>query len=135
VGPEAASGVAELDAAWTGGQRIRDLQYLLETGVGFVMQQEGRNTGYLCAYSSRGGVYVGPAVAETEDQLHALLHAARSHYRKQGLIFRMPGCNSGLLHRLLSEGFRISSLGTFLVRGEWQPSGAAELLAVFPESL
>ena len=64
-----------------------------------------------------------------------MLAEVRRFYPQQGMIFRLPARNASLLTRLLHQGFRVSSLGTLMVRGEYQVPAAAEILAVFPESL
>lgn len=135
VGIESLELVADLDQRLTGISRSQDLRYLLETGVGFLVRGNGSETGYLCAYSSRGGVYVGPAAAHDDEKLYQLLQAVRGHYEQRSMVFRLPARQSDLLQRLLREGYRLSNLGTLMVRGEWTPPAAAELLAVFPESL
>jgi len=124
-----------LDRKINGATREVDLRYLIDVGLALLLQQEGVDCGYLCAYTNRGGTYIGPALASSQQQLQELLKAVSGYYPQQGLIFRLPARNDNLLQQVLMRGFRVSSLGTLMVRGEYQQSAGAEMLAVFPESL
>jgi len=135
VDPPLAKRIFALDHRLSGAIREVDLRYLVEAGLGLLLRQRGRDCGYLCAYTSHGGAYIGPALAPGPEQLLQLLRAVHQYYPRQGTIFRLPARNAILLQQLLDRGFRISSLGTLMVRGDYQPPDAAEMLAVFPESL
>jgi len=40
-----------------------------------------------------------------------------------------------LLRYVFDAGFVISNVGTYMVRGEWQPPRGAHLMAMFPEAI
>jgi len=39
------------------------------------------------------------------------------------------------LRYVFDSGFVISNIGTYMVRGEWQPPRGAHLMAMFPEAI
>jgi hypothetical protein len=52
-----------------------------------------------------------------------------------GVGLRALASRPAFLNRLLTAGFRIGHLGTYMVRGVWAPAAGAHIPASFPESI
>jgi predicted N-acetyltransferase YhbS len=86
-------------------------------GVARVVERHGRITGYASSVA-----FFGHAVAETDDDLKALIGAAES-FAGPGVL--VPTCNGELMRWCLGEGLRITQTMTLMTRGLYnQPAGA-----------
>jgi predicted N-acetyltransferase YhbS len=100
-----------------GHARHGDLADAIQQGTATVVERDGRITGYA---SSVG--FFGHAVAETNDDLKALISAAREF---TGPGFHIPSRNSELMRWCLEKGFRIRQPMTLMSIGPYQePAGA-----------
>jgi hypothetical protein len=89
----------------------------VERGAATVVEREGRITGYASEVA-----FWGHGVAETDDDLKALIAAAPSF---GGPGFLVPARNAGLLRWCLARGLRIVQPMTLMTFGWYQePTGA-----------
>ncbi|MBS1797327.1 MAG: GNAT family N-acetyltransferase [Acidobacteria bacterium] len=100
-----------------GHTRRGDLPAGLAPGAGLVVERGGRITGYTTGLS-----YFGHTVAETNEDLKALIGAADSF---PGAGFLLPTRNAAVLRWCLDNGLRIIQPLTLMSRGIYQePRGA-----------
>jgi predicted N-acetyltransferase YhbS len=100
-----------------GHNRGGELADAIGQGVARVVERSGRITGYATPIA-----FFGHAVAETDDDLKALIGAAEAF---PGPGFLVPTCNGELMRWCLGEGLRITQTMTLMTRGLYnQPAGA-----------
>jgi hypothetical protein len=100
-----------------GHERGGELADALTQGSARVVQRTGRITGYATPIA-----FFGHAVAETNDDLMALISAADSF---PGAGFLVPTRNGELMRWCLGKGLRITQTMTLMARGLYnQPVGA-----------
>jgi predicted N-acetyltransferase YhbS len=100
-----------------GHERGGELADAVKQGVSRVAERNGRITGYATPIA-----YFGHAVAETNEDLMALIGAAESF---PGAGFLVPTRNGELMRWSLGEGLRITQTMTLMTRGLYnQPVGA-----------
>ena len=100
-----------------GHSRSGELADAIAQGAARVVERNGRITGYATPIA-----FSGHAVAETDDDLRALIGAAESF---PGPGFLVPACNGELMRWCLGEGLRITQTMTLMTRGLYnQPAGA-----------
>lgn len=129
----------EYDRARTGADRRRDLTLLASTGAALVC--EGRTSagssgfiGYLFYRSLPARVVIGPAVAESDQVLAALIDAVSSSVPGRAAVIRASAASPAVLRRAFERGFRVDHLGNLMVLGSYA-APPAQLYALFPESL
>lgn len=127
--------VAALDARLTGMQRQPDIALLLGFARQLVCERDGRLTGFLCRVSFGDNTLLAPAAAEELDDLKALLCRAVQLPGPRLTHLRLTARQHEVLRYVLDAGFVISNVGTYMVRGEWQPPRGAHLMAMFPEAI
>ncbi len=123
VRPATESGGADLAAGNAlcervhGHSRTGELRDAITQGVASVVERDGRITGY-----TTGIAFFGHAVAETTDDLKALISAAQSIH---GPGFLAPSSNGELLRWCLANGLRIPHTMTLMSIGLYnEPAGA-----------
>jgi predicted N-acetyltransferase YhbS len=108
---------AELCVRVHGHERARELSDAIVEGAARVVERGGRLTGY-----ATGAGYAGHAVAETNDDLKALLGSAE---RFTGLGVLVPSRNGDLLRWCLENRLRIVQQSTLMTIGLYnEPRGA-----------
>ena len=132
------------DRARTGADRRRDLALLASTGAGLVCEGGGAGAaaaegsspiaGYLFFRSLPARVVIGPAVAESDHVLAALIDAVASSLPGRAAVIRASAATPLVLRRAFQRGFRVDHLGNLMVVGPYTPP-PAQLYALFPESL
>lgn len=128
--------VERYDRSRTGADRRRDLALLASTGGGFVLPGEGRGeiAGYLFYRALPARVVIGPAVAESDQILAALVDGVAASLPGRAAVIRASAAAPVLLRRAFERGFLVDHLGNLMVRGSYTPP-PAQLYALFPESL
>jgi hypothetical protein len=106
------------------------------TGAGSDDGAEGAATiaGYLFFRSLPARVVIGPAVAESDHVLAALIDAVASALPGRAAVIRASAATPLVLRRAFQRGFRVDHLGNLMVVGPYVPP-PAQLYALFPESL
>jgi hypothetical protein len=127
--------VAALDERLTGMRRQQDIALLLGFATQLVCERDGRLTGFLCRAPFGDSTLLAPAVAEGPDDLKALLCGAVRLPGPRLTHLRPTASQPELLRYVFDAGFVISNVGTYMVRGEWQPPRGAHLMAMFPEAI
>ena len=127
--------VAALDARLTGMRRQPEYALLLGLGRQLVCERDGRLTGFLCRVSAGDSTLLGPAAAEGLDDLKGLLCEAAQLPGPRPIYLRLVASQHEVLRYVFDAGFVISNIGTYMVRGEWQPPRGAHLMAMFPEAI
>jgi hypothetical protein len=122
------------DVARTGSDRGRDLALLAATGRAFVMERAGVLAGYVFYRPLPARVIVGPALAESPEQLADLVDAVADALPERPAVIRGSAASPLVLQRAFERGFRIDHLGNLMVTGPYAPP-PAQLYALFPESL
>ncbi|HEX7299418.1 MAG TPA: GNAT family N-acetyltransferase [Solirubrobacteraceae bacterium] len=111
---DAADALAHQVHGHTRGGELRDA---IDDGTAVVVEREERITGYATGFG-----YPWHAVAETNDDLHALLACAQ---RFRGLGILVPSRNAELLRWCLAHGLRIVQQSTLMSIGLYnEPAGA-----------
>ena len=137
--------IEQYDLARTGADRGRDLALLAQSGSAFILQDEGpggqpgrpagdRIGGYLFYRPLPARVIIGPAVAESAENLTALIDAVATSLPGRAAVIRGSAAVPSVLQQAFARGFRVDHLGNLMVAGEYQ-SPPAQLYALFPESL
>jgi GNAT superfamily N-acetyltransferase len=127
--------VAALDEQKTGMRRHPDFALLLSLGAQLVCERDGRLTGFLCRVPADDECMLGPGTAETLDDLWALLCEAVRVPGPARVRFWVTARQHELLRYAFDAGFLISSLSTYMVKGEWQPPEGPHFMAMFPEAI
>ena len=127
--------VAVLDERITGMRRRADFAYLLSLASQLVSERGGRLTGFLCRALLGDATLVAPAAAEELDDLKGLLCQAMQLPGPRLTHLRLTASQPEVLRYVFDAGFVISNVGTYMVRGEWQPPRGAHLMAMFPEAI
>jgi len=127
--------VAALDERKTGMRRRPDFALLLSLGSQLVCERDGCLTGFLCRVPADGECMLGPGAAETIDDLRALLCAAVRVPGPARVRFWVTARQDELVRYAFDAGFLISSLSTYMVKGEWQPPPGPHFMAMFPEAI
>jgi hypothetical protein len=143
--------IEKYDLARTGADRGRDLALLAQSGSAFIFEEEGHAGmsgdrpaasqptgsqigGYLFYRSLPARVIIGPAVAESAENLIALIDAVATSLPGRAAVIRGSAAVPSVLQQAFARGFRVDHLGNLMVAGEYQ-SPPAQLYALFPESL
>jgi hypothetical protein len=127
--------VGELDERKTGMRRRPDYTLLLSLGRQLVCHQNGPLTGFLCRVPTDDEVMLGPGAAETLDDLRALLEEALRIPGPRRMRLWLTASQHELLRCVFDAGFAISSISTYMVKGEWQPPPGPHFMAMFPEAI
>ena len=127
--------VAALDERLTGMRRRVDFAHLLSLASQLVSERDGRLTGFLCRALLGDSTLLAPAAAEEPDDLKALLCRAVELPGPRLTHIRPTASQPEVLRYVFDSGFVISNIGTYMVRGEWQPPRGAHLMAMFPEAI
>jgi len=127
--------VAALDERLTGMRREHDFALLLGFASQLVCERDGRLTGFLFRAPFGDSTLLAPAAAEGTDDLKALLCGAVELPGPRLINMRPTAGQHELLRYVFDAGFVISNIGTYMVRGEWQPPRGAHLMAMFPEAI
>jgi predicted N-acetyltransferase YhbS len=127
--------VAALDTRVTGLARRGDLGLLLGLGSHLVCQRGDRIVGYLCRVPLEGVDYLGPAAAEEPDDLKGLLYHAAQIPGPRAARIGLYASQPELVHYAMESGYTVFSLGTYMVRGDWEPPNGVCAIAQFPETL
>jgi Acetyltransferase (GNAT) domain len=122
------------DLAHTGSDRSRDLSLLAATGRAFVLERAGAFAGYIFYRPLPARVIIGPALAESGEQLAELVDAVADALPERPAVIRGSAASPPVLQRAFDRGFRIDHLGNLMVTGPYTPP-PAQLYALFPESL
>ena len=100
---------------------LKRQDWAIAQGVASVVERAGRTTGYATPVA-----YFGHAVAETNDDLKALIGAARAF---PGPGFLLPARNGEMMRWCLAEGLRVTHTMTLMTIGlfneperAWLPS-------------
>jgi hypothetical protein len=127
--------VAALDERKTGMRRPPDYALLMSLGSQLVCRRNGRLTGFLCRVPADEEVMLGPGAAETLDDLRALLDEALAMPGPRRMRLWLTASQHELLRCVFDAGFAISSISTYMVKGEWQPPSGPHFMAMFPEAI
>jgi len=125
VRPATAADLAEADSLYRsvhGHGRVRELRVAIEQGSAVVVERDGRLTGY-----TTGIGFLGHAVAQTNEDLQALIGAAQAF---AGPGFLLPSRNAALMRWCLQHGLRIVQPMTLMTMGPYQEPRAAFLPSV-----
>jgi hypothetical protein len=126
--------VMALDTRVTGLTRRCDLDLLLGFGTHLVCERADRVVGYLCRLPLGDVNYLGPAAAEEPGDLKGLLgHAAQMPGARAARIV-LHASQPELVQYAMKSGYRVVSLSTYMVRGDWQPPNGVCAIAQFPEA-
>lgn len=131
---EEAPAVAGLDRRLLGVERERDLPTFFGMGSVYVYDGGAGAQGYLATIPTPGAIFLGPAVAQSEGQLGALLRAALRDAGSSPAGLHLPARFASAIDDCYRLGFRLFCLETFMVRGEWRMDQAFYLRSIFPES-
>jgi len=126
--------VADLDRRLTGAERERELATLFGMGRVYVYGGDSDIQGYVATMPTPGPTLLGPAVAHSEAQLGALVRAALRDIGPRASGLHLPARFAPTIDECYRLGFRLFSLETFMVRGEWSPPQALYLHSLFPET-
>jgi GNAT superfamily N-acetyltransferase len=127
--------VADLDRRLMNTERERDLSTLFAMGKVYVCDDDTGIQGYLATMATPGPVFFGPAVVRSEAQLGALVRAAlRAAGGSRTCGLHLPARFAPTIDECYRLGFRLFSLETFMVRGEWRTPDAFFLQPIFPET-
>ncbi|MFM9846516.1 MAG: GNAT family N-acetyltransferase [Hyphomicrobiaceae bacterium] len=102
--------------------RTSELRVAIEQGAATVVERDGRLTGY-----TTGIGFFGHAVAETNEDLQALIGSARSF---AGPGFLVPSRNAALMRWCLQHGLRIVQPMMLMTMGPYEEPKAAFLPSV-----
>ena len=127
--------VAALDERKTGMRRHPDFALLLGLGSQLVCERDGSLTGFLCRVPADDECMLGPGAAETLDDLWALLCEAVRVPGPARVRFWVTASQHELVRYAFDAGFLISSLSTYMVKGEWTPPPGPHFMAMFPEAI
>jgi hypothetical protein len=127
--------VAALDERKTGMRRRPDFALLLSLGSQLVCERDGRLAGFLCRVPADDECMMGPGAAETLEDLWVLLCEAVRLSGPARVRFWVTARQDELVRRAFDAGFLISSLSTYMVKGEWQPPPGPHFMAMFPEAI
>jgi GNAT superfamily N-acetyltransferase len=127
--------VAACDRKLTGLDRPGDLDYLRGRGPAFVLQKRGTVRGYAASFGIGDNLFVGPAAADDLPGLYRLVNAVIGSASARVVTVRTPARPGRLLTDLLNCGFKIRTIGTYMVRGRYEEPRGANLAALFPETL
>jgi predicted N-acetyltransferase YhbS len=127
--------VAALDERKTGMRRHPDFDLLLSLGSQLVGERDGRLAGFLCRVPAGDECMLGPGAAETLDDLWALLCEGVRLPGPARVRMWVTASQHELVRYAFESGFAISSLSTYMVKGEWQPPPGPHFMAMFPEAI
>ena len=80
-------------------------------------------------------VMLGPGAAESLDDLRTLLDEALRIPGPRRLRLWLTASQHELLRCVFDAGFAISSISTYMVKGEWEPPPGPHFMAMFPEAI
>lgn len=121
-GPGDLAACEALAIAVLGHHRGQELEVRIATGGALVVEREGRLTGF-----ASGIGFLGHAVAETTDDLKALIAAAPEF---PGPGFLMPTRDGELFRWCLDRGLRVISPATLMTRGNYREPDGAWLVSI-----
>jgi GNAT superfamily N-acetyltransferase len=127
--------VSRYDLKATGIDRPLDLEYLRERGPALVLHDGGMIRGYASSFGLGGNLFLGPAAADTVSGLNRLVNGAIRKAGARVVTVRAPARPGALMTELLNAGFRIRTIGTYMVRGSYEEPSGVSLAALFPEML
>jgi predicted N-acetyltransferase YhbS len=120
-------GCARLCAAIHGVERTAELRDALRAFTPFVVEREGRMTGYLTAATFW---LANHGAAETESDIRALIAGAAAA-STEPVSFLLPVRQASLFRWCLSEGMRVVKPMTLMAMGEYRDPGGAWFPSVF----
>lgn len=124
-----------LDARLTGFRREPDFALLRSIGPGWVLERDGVLRGYLLTLDA-GHIHLGPAGAEDDEALMALIAAAARALPGATLGANAVVSQPRLLRWLLECGLQVADIGSYMVRGDYTPPKGRHLRGLgFPEGL
>lgn len=126
--------VAGLDRRLMGVERERELATIFGMGSVHVYDDGAGMQGYVATMPTPGPIFFGPAVAQREDQLIALLRAALRAIGSRPVTLHLPTRFAATIDECYRLGFRLFGLEMFMVRGDWHMDNAVYLRATFPET-
>src|SRR3990170_4172703 len=109
--------VAGLDRRLMGVERERELAPIFGMGSVHVYDDGARMQGYVATMPTPGPIFFGPAVAQSEDQLIALLRAALRAIGSRPVTLHLPTRFAATIDECYRLGFRLFGLEAFMVRG------------------
>lgn len=125
-----------LDTRLTGFRRAPDFALLRNIGPGWVLERGGQMRGYLLTLPLGDTTHLGPAGAEDDEGLLALIGAAARDLAGTTLSANAVTSQPKVLRWLLERGMHVESLGTWMVRGDYTPPSGRHLRSVgFPEGI
>jgi ribosomal protein S18 acetylase RimI-like enzyme len=134
VTAENASLVADLDRRLTDVERGRDMPTHFGMGKVYVYGDDTDVQGYLATMPTPGPTFLGPAVAQSEAQLAALIRAALRDVGPGAAGLHLPARFAPTVAECFRLGFRLFCLETLMVRGEWRMPSAFYIHSMFPEA-
>jgi GNAT superfamily N-acetyltransferase len=126
--------VVDLDRRLTGAEREREMATLFGMGRVYAYGGDSDIQGYVATMPTPGPTFIGPAVAPSEAHLGALIRAALRDIGPRTTGLHLPARFAPTIDECFRLGFRLFSLETFMVRGEWRPPDTFYLHAMFPET-
>jgi hypothetical protein len=127
--------IERYDRDRSGADRRRDLTLLATTGGGLIHDKpQGGISGYLFFRALPARVVIGPALAESEEILAALVDGVAAALPGRAAVIRASASAPAVLRRAFARGFRVDHLGNLMVAGPYA-APPAQLYALFPESL
>lgn len=134
--PDETDAAAALDTHLTGFRRAPDFALLRNTGPAWVVERDGEMRGFLLTLGLGEAVHLGPASAEDDESLIALIAAAGSEMADTALAANVVVSQPAVLRWMIEHGMRVEDLGTWMVRGEYAPPRGSHLRGIaFPEGL
>ncbi len=127
--------VTALDTRVTGLARRADFGLLLGFGSHLVCQRDGRIVGYLCRLALENESFLGPAAAEGLDDLKSLLYHAAQMPGARAARVRLFASQPESVQYAMESGYKVGTLSTYMVRGEWKPFDGVCAIAMFPEAM
>jgi GNAT superfamily N-acetyltransferase len=124
--------IIALDAEIMGVPRPDVIRFMAQSA--WVMQENGRISGYLLAQRDNRGVHIGPWYDSTPQGAHDLLQAALNTFAGQPLRLQIPQPNTHALAFARQHGWNLNRTGTRMVLGAEAPGRMAEQygIAGFP---
>ncbi len=126
--------VADLDRRLTGVERGRELPTHFGMGRVYVHGGDTGIQGYLATMPTPDRIFLGPAVAQSEAQLAALIRAALRDAGPGAVGLHLPARLDPTIAECFRLGFRLFCLETLMVRGEWRTPPAPYVHSMFPEA-
>lgn len=127
--------VSEFDKMHYLMERKKDLQLLMMAGASiYIAGKKGDISGYLTFFPTHERLYIGPGVSLEPEIMESLLYFIIKIIRSDKMIsLRLPANYFEILKNFLDLGFKVDSLETYMVKGEYEKPIGYHLLPIFPE--